>query len=1455
MDKSDRTLAFEDVLEDELKAIDIRRESIHKEHKAKAGVSAGDEALDDGLRPPVEHESSEPDEYQRLAAIRRKALREHLVGLSLSGGGIRSATFAVGIIQGLAKLGLIKRIDYLSTVSGGGYAGSWLAAWIRREGSVSNVEDQLAQGRIVNARAEREFLTDADVVDEEPEPIYHLRAYSRYLAPRAGLLTADSWSVVATYVRNISINLMMLLPAAMIIVLLVRSLNNLFNLAVPSSFYDQNNWFLLIPLLLIGGTFLVRGLITNDRAIEDLRNPAAANAPVNKEKMLDEIVLPLLIASVLLPLSLMSISWWLWPEEDRYARHGRLNEHNFFRWFWLPGSPLWTNLRRPEFLPEVVLSVVLACTAVAGWFIGLKRWTMFVFAVLIPLILTLLSHLTRGPLAPGPDPAKSPTILYVPAFSAVFTVGLVLAYIAKGWGDRARQSWVLLRTAVGTGIAGGILLAANVQILYIYCSSRPDLLATLAPPACLLSLVASINVHVALLGHSMNEDEREWWAYLNAHLLIVALGWLAIFGTIIYLPALLYMLPVYVKSPSLQTGIWASLISSWLGTTFAGILAGKSRQTGSGHGNVSLETVATIAPLVFLIGLFALLSMSFELLRPALETGLSDLLRMIFGPPRTAPQSLSIDIHPNYFDRINGAKLVPIVSSAVVLAFVFKFVSRFVDVNLFSLNAMYANRLVRCYLGASRRMPRWERRWGRGRDRREGGGAPTHVGSGPSDFREPDRRPNPVTGFDAKDDLPLSTFRIGNVFHGKEYRGPQLLINTSLNLIDTEELAWADRKSESFVLSPTHCGSKGTGYARVVPEMVDKDLTIGRAIAISGAAVDPNMNYHQSPALTAFLTIFNARLGYWIENPRPSERPDVLRARNPYESPEPWKGKSPHYGMLLISELFGSTDNRGEYVHLSDGGHFENTGVYELIRRRCRYVIACDATTDRGAADGNLSNLIRLARIDLGIRIEIDTSPLQLDGDASRLCRSHVVIGSIRYDDVDNGQSPGVLVYIRASMTGDEPPDVRNYAAVNRAFPYTTTGNQFFDESQFESYRVLGDHVARVVFEDAKADAERTEKLWAEPDYDTEFRLGNNRLFAAIRRRWAESIPIRDQRFLESTKSYSAIQQALREDPTLRDLTHQVYPELPNGADGEPGPGHAPVSATKSRVVDADGRRVELLAVAQMLQAIENAWLGLDLKSHPDELISHGWWSVFRRWTATDAFHRNWPTLRPEFSTEFSRFVESRLGLTPSMPEILPWSEGHISKAEQESLIAEFDREWPNTITDRAHGAKDESDEATDVGGTLRLGLQGMIDRAVDAPGPGNAKGKAVWGILQEPRPRATVEPKVGDCRGIIVVFKGPSVHPAKGEKDDPENELLVWIRRSHRGIGLGSYVMEKHFKKIEAQLAIERPAQLHVRYPRVDEEPVRSMWKKFFTLYDFEKYPKAPSDAHRSVRLHRSLG
>src|SRR5262249_21896695 len=142
------------------------------------------------------------DEINRATAMRGRS------ALCLSGGGIRSASFSVGVLQGLARHGLIQKFDYLSTVSGGGFAGGWLSAWLHR---ATETPPSHVASAVAGAEAARDgwtFLTTgvAGSPPVEPWPVTQLRRYTRYMSPQAGSLSADTWALVATMVRNLLLN-------------------------------------------------------------------------------------------------------------------------------------------------------------------------------------------------------------------------------------------------------------------------------------------------------------------------------------------------------------------------------------------------------------------------------------------------------------------------------------------------------------------------------------------------------------------------------------------------------------------------------------------------------------------------------------------------------------------------------------------------------------------------------------------------------------------------------------------------------------------------------------------------------------------------------------------------------------------------------------------------------------------------------------------------------------------------------------------------------------------------------------------------------------------------------------------------------------------------------------------------------------------------------------------------
>jgi hypothetical protein len=191
------------------------------------------------------------------------------------------------------------------------------------------------------------------------------------------------------------------------------------------------------------------------------------------------------------------------------------------------------------------------------------------------------------------------------------------------------------------------------------------------------------------------------------------------------------------------------------------------------------------------------------------------------------------------------------------------------------------------------------------------------------------------------------------------------------------------------------------------------------------------------------MTLFNVRLGWWL--PNPGYKGKLANFANAASEPR-WALRP------LLWEALSAIDEQKPYLYLSDGGHFDNLGLYETVRRGCRRIVVIDATADPDCVHNDLQDVMRKIRVDFGISIDFEPQALAKP--------QRCVLGTIEYR---NGP-PGCLYYIKPTLCGDEPLDLLRYAAETRvrspksAFPHQSTGDQFFNEAQFESYRLLGFH-------------------------------------------------------------------------------------------------------------------------------------------------------------------------------------------------------------------------------------------------------------------------------------------------------------------------------------------------------------------------------------------------------------
>jgi hypothetical protein len=267
---------------------------------------------------------------------------------------------------------------------------------------------------------------------------------------------------------------------------------------------------------------------------------------------------------------------------------------------------------------------------------------------------------------------------------------------------------------------------------------------------------------------------------------------------------------------------------------------------------------------------------------------------------------------------------------------------------------------------------------------------------------------------------------------------PYHLINTNIQTVGSRLSKLKERGGDSFIFSPLFCGSDCTGYVQS-RDYIKGKVNLATATAISGAAVDPNTYATRSRPLTFLMTLLNIRLGYWILNPRTNALGNG-QWRNPF-----W--------YKIFNEMLGwGLNEKSSSVHLSDGGHFDNIGLYELIRRECKYIIVCDATADADYVFNDLAKAIERVRVDFGAEITIDTRPIRAHK-ANKVSETACVTGTVLYK---KSGLVGNIVYLNTTLVKDLPEDIYAYQRKNPAFPDQGTGNQFFDEQQFEAYRELG---------------------------------------------------------------------------------------------------------------------------------------------------------------------------------------------------------------------------------------------------------------------------------------------------------------------------------------------------------------------------------------------------------------
>ncbi len=309
---------------------------------------------------------------------------------------------------------------------------------------------------------------------------------------------------------------------------------------------------------------------------------------------------------------------------------------------------------------------------------------------------------------------------------------------------------------------------------------------------------------------------------------------------------------------------------------------------------------------------------------------------------------------------------------------------------------------------------------------------------------------------------------------------PYHLINANVVLTNSSISKFRGRGGDSFILSPLYCGSRATGWRSSSSYMKKsgRGMTLPTAMAISAAAANPNTGsagrgITTSRSLSMLMSLLNIRLGYWAPHPNPARSE---RFRLPPNLIYPGFSS----GILGLGN-----DENARAIELTDGGHFENLGLYELIRRRLKTIIVSDGGCDPTFDFADLANAVERVRVDFGADINFDDPEYGLcalqpgtgcgcNALESRyeLAKRGFAIGTIEYKaDAHGHRQRGTLIYCKTTMTPGLPADVQGYKNAHPRFPDETTADQFFDEAQFEAYRALGHHIGTQLTETNRAAA------------------------------------------------------------------------------------------------------------------------------------------------------------------------------------------------------------------------------------------------------------------------------------------------------------------------------------------------------------------------------------------------
>ena len=874
---------------------------------------------------------------------RKPYVDESPSALCFSGGGIRSASFCLGVARALAKNGVLKNFDYMSTVSGGGFTGAFLTRWAHERG-YEEVEKILENDSAFSGNTDALY------------PLLHLRRYIAYLTPKLGLLSLDSLAVGTLYFRNTFLHWMVIVPWLLLLCLLPQLLDNALHFSQLGALPYQTV-FLALAAALFGYVYSVYSQAREDSSVED----------PSFKKFFIKFVVPSF--AILLSVTMMIGDNGILKTVASFAANS-------------DPSTVTTYCNN-------------GAHSLCGRLITLTGSFQFVGTLLLIILLAFLVwHIQKQTQLQKASRSES-TQSNETSTDWLFLINFLI---------------LCMQIFVGLFILsiGGLFLSLFQQPFAIQAA------IVLLPALLQLSYLASDAIYNA--GHSRQQwtdMNQEWTGRISGSLITLPLLWGVVSAISLWAP------PSVIRLTTIDGGGLNPILTFGGATTVIGAggyalsqlteMIGKTKNNYESWKAMGLQLGLWVVLILFSISLLTLLSL--------LGWEITNKLRIdLFGSFGTFQNAIANMYLQSFY-------------ACIILMAVSLSISYIVDLrtnlNRFSLHHMYRNRLIRTFIGAA--------------NPARANYEPGFVNMLSSDnISLYSLNTSPKTGI-----VPPS-------YH---------VINMSMNIPGSRDLGFQERRAISFTASPLYVGSSAlplnnpTGCFRSAETYasqehassnpIDKQqFSIGGAIAISGAAFDPSMGKFGSAAMRLLFTIANIRLGAWLGNPSEYGK-------------ETYKLKGPHFIMKQLAyEFFGLANERRAFVHLSDGGHFENLAVYEMLRRRCGLILVVDAGCDQQFLFDDLGSLQRLAKVDLNAEIHVPIDQLNM----LKAGTISFVKATVTYRDKTTNAEKGAgdLYYIKPSVPKDAQPEIETYRRANPSFPHQTTLNQFFTESQFLAYMALG---------------------------------------------------------------------------------------------------------------------------------------------------------------------------------------------------------------------------------------------------------------------------------------------------------------------------------------------------------------------------------------------------------------